>query len=113
MVRLSVDEKRDVRRAVASAVSKMFIARVDAGKFTIRDADADLLCAMFACDDESDEYAAARLRDVNDAHARKMMGEGCRSVALYAVKGMIRCVKMHDVWAVSYTHLTLPTTVIL
>jgi len=98
MVRLSVDEKRDVRRAVASAVSKMFIARVDAGTFTIRDADADLLCAMFACDDESDEYAAARLRDVNDAHARKTMGEGCRSVALYAVKGMIRCVKMHDVW---------------
>ena len=83
---------------MASAVSKMFIARVDAGTFTIRDADADLLCAMFACDDESDECAAARITRRQRRARAKDDGRGCRSVALYAVKGMIRCVKMHDVW---------------
>jgi hypothetical protein len=98
MLRLSVDEKSDVRRAVAFAVSRVFIARVNAGKFTIRDADADLLCAMFACDEETEEYAAERLREINAAHARKTMGEGCRSVAMFAVKEMLRCLKTHEVW---------------
>ena len=98
MLRLSVDEKSDVRRAVADAVSRMFIARVDAGTFTIRDADADLLCAMFACDEETEEYASERLREINAAHARKTMGEGCRSVAMFAVKEMLRCLKTHEVW---------------
>ena len=96
MVRLSVDEKRDVRRAVASAVSKMFIARGRGEiyhsrrrrRFTVRDVRVRRRIRR---------VAAAR-SDVSDAHARKLMGEGCRSVALYAVKGMIRCVKMHDVW---------------
>ena len=97
MLRLSLDEKYKVRHAVSCSVSMCFVRRIDSGLFTVREADAALLCAMFVSA-VGKRNPFAHIDYVNKAHLTKTMNEGCASVTHYALERMIQCMLNDQLW---------------
>lgn len=90
MLRSSLDVKPDVVRAVCESISESFIARIEDGTYTVREEDGASLCALLVGASIDDDLLSF-LKVVNDAHATKMMGEGCRTVVCYSLKDVFVC----------------------
>ena len=97
MLRLSLDEKCTVRHAVSCSVSMCFVRRIYSGLFTVREADAALLCAMFVSA-VGKRNPFAHIDYVNKAHLTKTMNEGFASVTHYTLERMIQCMLNDQLW---------------
>ena len=97
MLQLSLDEKVKVRNAVSCSVARFFVRRIVSGTFTVRDADAALLCAMFVSA-LGKRNPFAHIDYVNKAHLVKTMNEGCASVTYYVLEHIVECMTSDQLW---------------